>query len=85
MPYHFYILYSLSLDRYYYGHTENVEERLRRHNSNHKGFTGKSADWDVVFIEDFPTKELAYARERQIKGWKSRKRIEELISRSQSK
>jgi len=82
MPYHLYILYSPSLDRYYYGHTENVEERLRRHNSNHKGFTGKNADWNVVYTEEFSTKELAYARERQIKAWKNRKRIEELINRS---
>jgi len=54
MSYHLYILYSPSLDRYYYGHTENVEERLRRHDSNHKGFTGKNADWNVVFTEAYP-------------------------------
>ncbi|MBE0638472.1 MAG: GIY-YIG nuclease family protein [Bacteroidales bacterium] len=67
MSFHFYILYSPSLDCYYYGHTENIDDRLRKHNSKHKGFTGKVGDWRVVFTGIYPTKELAYARERQIK------------------
>ncbi|MCB9019399.1 MAG: GIY-YIG nuclease family protein [Chitinophagales bacterium] len=40
MPCTFYILYSKDLDRYYIGHTcDQIEERLRKHLSNHKGFT----------------------------------------------
>ena len=51
MNFTFYILYSLSADRYYIGHTsEPMEERLRKHNSLHKGFTGKFGDW-VVFYQ----------------------------------
>ena len=35
----FYILYSSSLNKYYIGHTEDsLQERLRRHNSNHSGW-----------------------------------------------
>ena len=79
----FYILYSSSLNKYYIGHTGDViEERLRRHNSNHKGFTGKTGDWKTVYIETFSTKEKAYEREREVKKWKSRKRIEALIKQS---
>ncbi|MBL7872770.1 MAG: GIY-YIG nuclease family protein, partial [Cyclobacteriaceae bacterium] len=59
---------------------EPIEERLRKHNSNHKGFTGKFQDWKIVFIEIYPSKELAYAREREIKNWKSHKKIEKLIA-----
>ena len=63
----FYILFSTSANKYYVGHTtEAIEERLRKHNANHKGFTGK-----VVFTENFPSKQLAYAREREVKNWKS--------------
>ncbi|WP_333908728.1 GIY-YIG nuclease family protein [Marinigracilibium pacificum] len=41
MKYHSYILYSRILDKYYVGHTGDLlTERLRKHNSNHKGFTG---------------------------------------------
>ena len=76
----FYILYSTTLNKYYIGHTgDKPEERLRRHNSNHKGFTGGIGDWIIAFRELFPTKEEAYLREREVKSWKSRKLIEKLI------
>jgi putative endonuclease len=57
-----------------------IDERLRRHNSNHKGFTGGLGDWKVCYTEEFVTKELAYKREREVKAWKSRKRIIQLIA-----
>jgi putative endonuclease len=78
--FYFYILYSKSLNKYYIGHTENLDERLRKHLSNHKGFTGRAADWVIVYSETFSTKELAYARERKVKSWKSRIKIEDLIN-----
>ncbi|WP_316633813.1 GIY-YIG nuclease family protein [uncultured Flavobacterium sp.] len=77
----FYILYSESLDQYYIGHTsEPLQERLRKHLSNHSGFTGKAKDWVVIYFEDFETKSLAYKRELEIKKWKSRIRVEKLIN-----
>jgi len=75
-----YILYSAILDRYYVGSTrDELAERLRRHNANHKGFTGKVSDWVLVYSEPYDAYEAAYSRERQIKGWKSRQKIEVLI------
>ena len=77
---YFYILFSAQLNKYYIGHTCDVLlERLRRHNSNHKGFTGKADDWKLVYYEEYSDKSAAYARERQVKNWKSRKKIVELI------
>ena len=76
----FYILYSSFLDKYYIGYTGDVlAERLRKHNSNHKGFTGGKGDWRIVYNEPFQTKEEAIKREKQVKGWKSRKLIHKLI------
>jgi putative endonuclease len=81
MRFSVYILYSSTLDRYYIGHTgDDLQERLRRHNSNHKGFTGKIGDWVIVHTEPYPTKTAAYQREREIKAWKSRRKIDLLIS-----
>ena len=81
-----YILYSKLLHRYYIGHTcEDLKERIRKHNSNHKGFTGKADDWQIVYKQTFTSKEDAYRREREIKCWKSRKMIEKLISAAGSK
>ena len=84
MEAYFYILLSPSTDKFYIGHTtESLEERLRKHNSNHKGFTGKFRDWIIVYSESYPTKELAYAREREVKNWKSKSRIQKLIAGSE--
>jgi putative endonuclease len=79
--YTFYILFSRSLNKYYVGYTgEPINERLRKHNSNHKGFTGRLADWKIVHTESFETKQQPLLRERQVKNWKSRKLIEKLIN-----
>jgi len=53
--YYFYIIYSQQLDKYYVGHTSNLDERLKKHNTNHKGFTGKANDWAVVYTEIYST------------------------------
>ncbi len=75
-----YILYSKQRDRYYIGYTgTSMEIRLQKHLVNHKGFTGSRSDWAVVHTETFPEKSDALAREREIKSWKSRVKIEKLI------
>jgi len=78
---YFYILFSKTLNQYYIGHTsERLDERLRKHLSNHSGFTGKAKDWIVIYFEEFEIKSLAYRRELEVKKWKSRLRVEKLIN-----
>ena len=72
------------MNHYYIGSTQNVEERLLKHLSNHSGFTSKAKDWKLVFTEKYDDKKKALIRERQIKNWKSRKMIEGLIEKSKS-
>jgi putative endonuclease len=75
-----YILFSQSLDKYYVGSTSmDVNQRLRRHLSDHKGFTAKAKDWVIVYSEDFDDLSTARKREIQIKNWKSRTLIEKLV------
>ena len=78
--YTFYILFSSARNKYYVGHTgDRIEERLRKHNSNHMGYTGKVRDWEIVYAELYHLKEEAYRREREVKGWKSRIKIKNLV------
>ncbi len=78
-----YILYSHTLNKYYIGSTDSaIEDRLRRHLSDHKGFTGKAKDWKLVYLEVTTDKKSAIQRETQIKSWKSRIKIEELIKQT---
>ena len=69
------------MDKYYIGSTSNLQERLKKHLTNHKGFTGHAKDWKLVYYEVFESKSLAYQREREVKNKKSRKYIEYLISK----
>ena len=81
MPFFIYILYSLTKDKFYIGFTSNLEERIIRHNQKSKGFTGNTNDWKMMYSESFATKSEALAREKQIKSWKSRSKIQELLSK----
>lgn len=77
-----YILYSKSIDTYYIGSTSvELKERLQRHLSSHKGFTGRAKDWEVVYFESFENKTVTILREQEIKKWKSRIKLIELISK----
>ena len=65
-----YILFSKTLNKYYVGFTsEEITERLRKHNSNHKGFTGNVGDWEIEYLEPFDTKEEALKREKEINSY----------------
>ena len=76
-----YILYSAKANKFYVGSTgKEVSERIKKHNSNHKSFTGKWNDWELVHTESYEAKEEAMKREKQIKTWKSRKMIKALIA-----
>ena len=68
------------MNKYYVGFTgDDLTERIRKHNTNHKGFTGGIGDWELKHSEMFLVKQDAMQREKQIKSWKSRKMIEKLI------
>jgi len=77
-----YILYSQTADKYYVGSSSNPEDRLKKHRNKSKGFTNQAADWEFVFLKSFEDKSHALSYEREIKSWKSRKKIEKLIAES---
>jgi predicted GIY-YIG superfamily endonuclease len=74
-------VYILSCaDRSYYtGHTDNLEERIAKHQAGEiEGYTSTRLPVRLLFSEEFSTREEALAAERRIKGW-SRKKKEALI------
>ena len=77
--YSVYIIYSPKLDKYYIGYSSDVENRLRKHNSNSKGFSNLGKPWILMYSELFDSKKEAMAREKQLKNWKNRERLEALI------
>jgi len=81
MIYWFYILYSASMGKYYVGSTHDLDGRLRRHLSNHRGYTANAKDWQLVYSKRYFSKIEALKRERHIKHWKSKTRIQDLITK----
>ena len=64
---------------YYVGLTNNLEQRFAEHNNQQGGyFTAARLPIQLVFSQDFASKDDALVVERQIKGW-SRKKKEALI------
>ena len=63
-----YILFSQNRNRYYIGFTgDDVFIRLKKHNTEHSGFTGKTLDWIIVYTEKYAEKLQALQREKEIK------------------
>jgi len=74
-----YILKSEKSGRYYIGHSEDIYERLKRHNTGKVTATKNKGPWFIVYFEIHETKPLANSRELYIKSMKSRVYIEKLI------
>ena len=73
MAFYVYIL-ECSDGSYYTGHTDDLEKRLETHNSGElDGYTKNRRPLTLVFLQEFPSRDEAFAAERQIKGWTRRK------------
>ena len=79
--YSVYIIYSATLDKFYIGFTGNLPDRITKHNNISKGFTSKGKPWILRYAESFTDKHDAMRREKQLKAWKNRQRIEQLIDK----
>ena len=78
MPWTVYIL-RCSDNSFYVGHTENLENRLKLHNSGQRAkHTATRRPVVLKYQESASSKQEAIKREKQIKGW-SRLKKEALI------
>ena len=61
---------------YYTGHTDNLEERIGEHTAGAivGCYTFKRRPIELVFSQEFTTREEALASEQQIKGWSCKKK-----------
>jgi putative endonuclease len=82
MPHFVYILYSETIDKYYFGSCSNIEERLLRHNAGATISTKPGRPWKVVYQEEFNSKTEVIKREIYLKRMKSRVFIELLIDKN---
>ena len=73
--YHVYALRSRRTGRLYVGSTQDVPERLRRHNAGHSKATKHGVPWVLVHEESFHTRAEAMAREKHLKTGRGREEL----------
>ncbi len=76
----FYVLESKKNGRFYYGSTTDLKRRLEEHNRGKTKATRYLIPWLLRYYEEYPTLKQARKREYQVKRWKSRVKVLELIS-----
>ena len=48
-----YIIFSKTLDKYYTGSCENIENRLNYHLNSRSSYTKVAKDWVIFYFENF--------------------------------
>jgi len=76
-----YILQSLTTNKFYIGHTEDIQRRLLEHNTGKSTSTKSGVQWKIVYTEQYESRSEAMQRERKLKSLKSRESIIRLIQK----
>ncbi len=71
-------------NKIYIGQTSDLESRLKRHNgllrNKSKSFTSKNkGEWKLIYKEEFNTRKEAINREKQLKSYRGREFVRNLI------
>ncbi len=77
MPYYVYVIRSQSANRRYVGQTDDLEQRLERHNAGLVFSTAPYRPWQLIHSEEFKTRADSMRRERELKTGKGRQWIKQ--------
>jgi len=73
-----YVIKNLLTHKRYTGYTKNIHQRIKKHNTNHKGYTGQRGEWVLVYSEQYRNKNDALLREKFLKSGKGREFLNSL-------
>ncbi|MEQ8711841.1 MAG: GIY-YIG nuclease family protein [Cyclobacteriaceae bacterium] len=79
--YHTYILQSHATHQLYVGQTNDLVDRLKRHNAGHNKSTKHARPWKIIWSTEFATRSEAVKLERKLKSWKNPDKIKDWIIR----
>jgi len=80
MPFFVYVILSLSTGKFYIGHTNNLEDRLRRHNEGRSKYTKNRGPWKLIGFKTFQTRAEAMGFERKLKRLKREGVLKEILT-----
>ena len=77
-----YILFSKQLNMFYCGYTgTSIAKRLQQHLYDHKGFTSKAKDWEIIYSKIEINKTDAIKLEKKIKKRGIKRFLNDIASR----
>jgi len=83
MNFYVYILQSEKDQSFYIGQTNDLMERLRRHNRGLEKYTSKKMPWKIFWKAEVSSRGEAMKLEKKLKNLKSTKRMMEFVSNSE--
>jgi putative endonuclease len=81
MEYFVYILFSDKFGKYYIGQTNNLEGRLKKHNSGNVISTKPYIPYRIVWSCSKPSRQEAMELEKKLKNLKSKIRLKKFIEK----
>ncbi len=83
--YKVYVLKSEITGKFYTGFTNNLDRRIKEHNSGRGGrFTKLNKSLTLVYFEEYEERNLAMKRERELKTSKGRYFVKKIVGQSVS-
>jgi putative endonuclease len=79
MKYFLYILYSPKFVKTYVGQSDNLSERLIKHNTGKVKSTKPYMPWTLIYSESFSSRAEAMKSETWFKSTSGRKKIAEIL------
>ncbi len=67
-----YILQSVSSGKFYIGQTNNLQDRIHRHNNSRNIYTKNKGPWKLVYYKEFDTRTEALKLEKRLKSLKNK-------------
>ncbi|WP_024481706.1 GIY-YIG nuclease family protein [Cellulophaga baltica] len=79
MKYYVYVLESEKDQRWYKGHTVDIDKRIKEHNTGKTKSTKGFIPWRLVYFEVFETRGEAILREKYFKTGSGREFLKKII------
>ena len=78
-----YVIKSTTRDWFYVGQSNNLPRRLDHHDKGYNRSTKSYRPFELVLTEEFPTRELARKREKELKSTMGKRYIRDLYRKTQ--
>ena len=82
--YFLYILQSQTTGKLYIGQTNNLDDRVKRHQENRNKATKGRGPWILIYHLHFTTRAEAVQLEIKLKAWKSNSKVKAWIEDNNS-